>query len=193
VITASEAVVAESGTTVKNVVVVTGKDLAENPLPEQTSEAAYSVFENKPNTLTVIDYERGNESILLPGGEFVITDGAGKQVEQGVTDGAGKLVIVGLTDGTYTVKQVKAPDGYLLNDSAYTVTVGNRDISDFVVKVPNEKDPQAPAGDAVKTGSGAQTGRDGLPFWLLASAGIAIAGVVVSVVIYRKKTSKHRR
>jgi uncharacterized surface anchored protein len=145
--------------------------------------------------LVIIDHERGNESILLPGGEFVITDRNGKQVGHGVTDSAGKLAIVGLTDGAYTIKQTKAPAGYLLNNTAYTVTIGSNGTGDFLVKVPNDKDPNAPAagGDAAKTGSGAQTGRDGLPIWLLAVAGIAIAGAVLLVVVYRKKTSKYRR
>lgn len=61
----------------------------------------------------------GDNKTPLQGAGFRLYDASNKQVAEGYTDASGKLTFSGLRLGSYTYKEFKAPDGYVLNDTAY--------------------------------------------------------------------------
>ncbi len=60
---------------------------------------------------------------VLAGAEFGLFDGNGEQVMTAVSDSEGMVRFVGAAYGTYTIREVSAPDGYLLNHDAISVTI----------------------------------------------------------------------
>lgn len=61
----------------------------------------------------------GDNKTPLQGAGFRLYDASNKQVAEGYTDASGKLAFSGLRLGNYTYKEFKAPDGYVLDDTAY--------------------------------------------------------------------------
>ena len=59
----------------------------------------------------------------LQGAGFRLYDASGKQVTEGYTDANGKLNFSNLRLGSYTYKEFKAPDGYVLDDTAYSAVL----------------------------------------------------------------------
>ena len=97
-------------------------------------------------------------SELLDGAEFALYEGTGpdfnadNKVGQNLTVGAQGLKIPGLQSGkTYTLKETKAPQGYLINTETYTFEVdadgkakyqtdnGSQFVADNKMYVPNQK------------------------------------------------------
>lgn len=79
-------------------------------------------------TLKKIDEITG---VGLSGAEYELTDSKGEIImSNAVTDASGKLSIKNLPYGTYTLKEVKAPDGYQLNSTPLTVTIPDNDVID---------------------------------------------------------------
>ncbi|MBP5718721.1 MAG: hypothetical protein J6X53_07070, partial [Abditibacteriota bacterium] len=102
------------------------------------SGAAQSLnFYNKPTgTLIVTKRDRATNQ-PLKGATFQIMTADGKYVPNAggqlssnglyVTDDKGQIIITGLSADTLVVKETKAPDGYLLDDTPQTVKVGPND------------------------------------------------------------------
>ena len=102
------------------------------------SGAAQSLnFYNSPTgTLIVIKRDRATEK-PLKGATFQIMTADGKYVPNAAgqlstnglytTDDKGQIIITGLSSDTLVVKETKAPDGYLLDDTPQTVKVGPND------------------------------------------------------------------
>jgi len=59
----------------------------------------------------------------LAGAEFGLFDGNGEQVMTAVSDSKGMVRFVGVQYGTYTIREVSAPDGYLLNHDEISLTI----------------------------------------------------------------------
>ncbi|WP_312815409.1 SpaA isopeptide-forming pilin-related protein [Sedimentibacter sp.] len=60
---------------------------------------------------------------VLPGAEFTLYDEDGKVVDRGVTGSDGTLSFEDLEPGSYTLKETKAPEGYVLEVDEKGVTV----------------------------------------------------------------------
>lgn len=93
----------------------------------------------------------GNPNYSLAGAEYAVCDATGAQVATLVTDEAGAAGPTGdLPSGTYTVEETKAPEGFSLDPTTYTVELGSGtwDAERTVLVTP---DPEAPllAGSAV--------------------------------------------
>lgn len=136
----------------------------------------------------------------LDGAEFTLYDAAGKEIklskgkdgvyypdEKGsavITTEKGVALISGLGGGELTLKETKAPEGFVgyTEPIKFTMTLKDTSIDDpFPVTVYN-----APEGS--KTGSGAKTGRDGLPMWALYTGiGLFAAAAAVGVLYLRKR------
>lgn len=74
----------------------------------------------------------------LQGAGFRLYDTSGKQVAEGSTDASGKLTFSGLLLGNYTYTEFKAPDGYVLDNTVYSVALNK---NGQVLKVTRENTP----------------------------------------------------
>ena len=74
----------------------------------------------------------------LQGAGFRLYDASGKQVTEGYTDVNGKLTFSNLRLGSYTYKEFKVPDGYVLDDTAYSAVLNK---NGQVLKVTRENMP----------------------------------------------------
>ena len=74
----------------------------------------------------------------LQGVGFRLYDASGKQVTEGYTDANGKLTFSNLRLGSYTYKEFKAPDGYVLDTAAYSAVLNQ---NGQVLKVTRENIP----------------------------------------------------
>ena len=74
----------------------------------------------------------------LQGAGFRLYDASGKQVTEGYTDANGKLTFSNLRLGSYTYKEFKAPDGYVLDTTAYSAVLNQ---NGQVLKVTRENMP----------------------------------------------------
>lgn len=105
-------------------------------------------FANAPYGKLVIEKRDAETNNLLPGAEFRVTTAAGCEVGQnGVigdttltsngifTTGAdGKITITNVRPGSYIITEIKAPDGYLIDDPTRTITVTSGDTQTIVFK-----------------------------------------------------------
>lgn len=76
---------------------------------------------NEPTLVLVTDVEVLDDKTekLLPGGTFSIVDAEGKEVQTGTLGEKGDLAIRYMKPGKYTLKQTKAPLGYVLQVKEY--------------------------------------------------------------------------
>lgn len=105
-------------------------------------------FANAPYGKIIIEKRDSKTNELLPGAEFRVTTAAGCEVGQnGVigdtnltsngifTTGAdGKITITNVRPGSYIITEIKAPDGYLIDDPTRTITVTSGDTQTIVFK-----------------------------------------------------------
>lgn len=105
-------------------------------------------FANAPYGKLVIEKRDAQTNELLPGAEFRVTTAAGCEVGQnGVigdttltsngifrTGADGKITISNLRPGSYIITEIKAPDGYLIDDPTRTITVTSGDTQTIVFK-----------------------------------------------------------
>ena len=99
----------------------------------QSGDVQTLTFYNSPTgTLVIVKRDRATNE-PLQGAEFQVTTDNGEYVSNGGgtvasnglyrTDDRGQIIISGLQPCTLVVKEVKAPDGYLLDDTPQTVKV----------------------------------------------------------------------
>ena len=93
----------------------------------QNSELHELTFWNAPKqSLTVEKYAKGTTT-PLPGAKFLVTDNGqpmGESNGEFTTDDNGRFVLTELTPGvTITVKEIEAPDGYVLDGTPKTVKI----------------------------------------------------------------------
>lgn len=74
--------------------------------------------------LRKIDPESGKQ---VPGATYAIYNNQGQELERLVTTATGYVESGYLRFGDYTVKEVIAPDGYVLNDTVYPVTIASNE------------------------------------------------------------------
>lgn len=80
----------------------------------------------------------------LSGAEFTLFDSKGKVVGKAVTGSDGTVSFEGLELGDYVLKETKAPEGYILDDSERDVTISGSDTKAFTVT--NKKEEPAKPG-----------------------------------------------
>lgn len=77
-------------------------------------------------SITVTKVDADNLSQKLSGAAFELLDTYGNPISDPVTTGAdGTALFSGLRYGTYTVKEIKAPDGYQLSDTPYPCAISS--------------------------------------------------------------------
>ena len=108
----------------------------------------------------------------LQGAGFRLYDASGKQVTEGYTDANGKLTFSGLRLGSYTYKEFKAPDGYVLDDTAYSAVLNK---NGQVLKVTRENTPVKGSIEILKVDADTKQPLAGVVFRLFDANGSKIA------------------
>ena len=83
--------------------------------------APLGTIENCPSEILLQKVDQVNAE--LPGAEFGLYDADGRLVMTTVSDEKGLIRFTHVPIGTYTIREMKAPDGYLLNKKTVSVTI----------------------------------------------------------------------
>ena len=108
----------------------------------------------------------------LQGAGFRLYDASGKQVAEGNTDVNGKLTFSNLRLGSYTYKEFKAPDGYVLDTTAYSAVLNQ---NGQVLKVTRENIPVKGSIEVLKVDAETKQPLAGVVYRLFAADGSEIA------------------
>ncbi|HEX2939297.1 MAG TPA: SpaA isopeptide-forming pilin-related protein [Ruminiclostridium sp.] len=91
---------------------------AENPTAQLS-------FQDARKTAVIYAVKSDSKGNHLSNAEFTLYDGTGAAIQKAVSDSNGLAKFTGVYFGSYTVKETKAPDKYLLNSTPQSVTVDN--------------------------------------------------------------------
>ena len=108
----------------------------------------------------------------LQGAGFRLYDTSGKQVAEGNTDVNGKLTFSNLRLGSYTYKEFKAPNGYVLDDTAYSAVLNQ---NGQVLKVTRENIPVKGSIEVLKVDAETKQPLAGVVYYLFDADGSKIA------------------
>lgn len=98
----------------------------------------YEVVNNRIKGVIVITKTDMNGKVLQ-GAEFTLYDRDGKEVITAVSDNNGVVTFNGVDYGNYTIKETKAPKGYILGKEQLEVKVKSPETQNFTVKNEAEK------------------------------------------------------
>ena len=73
----------------------------------------------------VITKKKTQTDILIPGAVIGIFNENGEEIQRKTTNEVGTVTFIGLEVGSYYYKEIKAPEGYILNNTEYHFTVEN--------------------------------------------------------------------
>ena len=108
----------------------------------------------------------------LQGVGFRLYDASGKQVAEGNTDVNGKLTFSNLRLGSYTYKEFKAPDGYVLDTTAYSAVLNQ---NGQVLKVTRENIPVKGSIEVLKVDAETKQPLAGVVYYLFDADGNKVA------------------
>ena len=114
----------------------------------------------------------GDNKTPLQGAGFRLYDASNKQVAEGYTDVNGRLTFSGLRLGNYTYKEFKAPDGYVLDDTAYSAVLNK---NGQVLKVTRENTPVKGSIEILKVDADTKQPLAGVVYQLFDASGNKIA------------------
>lgn len=98
----------------------------------ENNKTALATFTQSKKTILTI-YATDGDAMGLAGVQYAVYDGVtGKEIAQVVTDTAGVATVGPLEPGVYTVKELSAPDGYLLTTSYQVPIVMCREEAAYV-------------------------------------------------------------
>lgn len=140
------------------------------------SATALNITQKRTNTPAKASIEivkvDGDNKTPLQGAGFRLYDASGKQAAEGYTDVNGKLTFSGLRLGSYTYKEFKAPDGYILDSTAYSAELNK---NGQVLKVTRENTPVKGGIEILKVDADTKQPLAGVVFRLFDANGIKIA------------------
>jgi len=112
----------------------------------------YEVVNNRIKGVIVIT-KTDMKGKLLPGAEFTLYDRDGKEVTTVVSDKDGVATFKDVDYGSYTIKETKAPKGYILGKEILEVKVNTPETQAFTVKNEAEKLIDKVVNNLPKTGT----------------------------------------
>jgi len=101
--------------------------------------ASVTIPNHRKPGIEVIKVDADNPDKRLEGATFRIAERGGKEHEDIVTDANGVARLTGLKAGYYTVKEIVAPDGYILSSQEHTVEMVEGKTSSITIS--NHKKP----------------------------------------------------
>ena len=137
---------------------------------------ALNITQKRTNTpakasIEIVKVDADNKT-PLQGAGFRLYDTSGKQIAEGYTDATGKLTFSGLRLGSYTYKEFKAPDGYVLDTTAYSAVLNQ---NGQVLKVTRENMPVKGSIEALKVDAETKQPLGGVVYRLFNADGNKIA------------------
>ncbi len=93
-------------------------------------------IENEANSITLEKVNKDNNG--LEGAKFEVRDKDDKVISTVISDKEGKITINGLAAGKYTLKEIKAPKGYIKSDKNFSIEVLEDGTVTGDVKITNE-------------------------------------------------------
>lgn len=112
----------------------------------------YEVVNNRIKGVIVIT-KTDMKGKLLTGAEFTLYDKEGKAVTTAVSDKDGKATFMDVDYGSYTIKETKAPKGYILSKEILEVKVNSPETQGFTIKNEAEKLVDRVINNLPKTGT----------------------------------------
>lgn len=82
----------------------------------------------KTGSLELFKYNDSDRDLPVSGGTYALYNSKGEKVKSAVTNESGRAFFDNLEWGNYTVKETKAPEGYLLNENSYRVTINRENV-----------------------------------------------------------------
>ena len=137
---------------------------------------ALNITQKRTNTpakasIEIVKVDADNKA-PLQGAGFRLYDTSGKQVAEGYTDANGKLTFSNLRLGSYTYKEFKAPDGYVLDTTVYSAVLNK---NGQVLKVTRENMPVKGSIEVLKVDAETKQPLAGVVYRLFAADGSKIA------------------
>ena len=137
---------------------------------------ALNITQKRANTpakasIEIVKVDSDNRT-PLQGAGFRLYDASNKQIAERYTDVNGKLTFSGLRLGSYTYKEFKAPDGYVLDDTAYSAVLNQ---NGQVLKVTRENIPVKGSIEVLKVDAETKQPLAGVVYRLFAADGSKIA------------------
>ena len=137
---------------------------------------ALSITQKRTNTPAKASIEivkvDADHKTPLQGAGFRLYDASGNQVAEGNTDVNGKLTFSNLRLGSYTYKEFKAPDGYVLDTTAYSAVLNQ---NGQVLKVTRENMPVKGSIEVLKVDAETKQPLGGVVYRLFDADGSEIA------------------
>jgi len=97
-------------------------------IPLTTYKEEYEEEYEEEDIITIVVSKKDAKTEKeLPGATLVIKNSKGKELYRWVS-GSKPYIIEGIKEGTYTLEEIKAPDGYILNKNIYTFEVKNNGV-----------------------------------------------------------------
>lgn len=106
-----------------NVASIALTDLSTNVAVPKADAETYIIYNTPKTSLEFVKVDSKDSSVVLAGAEFELTsttDASFKKTSKFVD---GKYIFEDIDAGVYTLKETKAPEGYLVSDETLTVTV----------------------------------------------------------------------
>ncbi|PED28399.1 MSCRAMM family protein, partial [Bacillus cereus] len=117
------------------------------------------VKEEITGQLEITKVDANNTNKILAGAVFEIWKD-GTKIDTLTTNKSGKATSKELEPGDYTLKEIKAPEGYTLSDKEMKFTISNEKIEVVKLQITNKKDtekgPEKPGEGTEKPGEGTE-------------------------------------
>ncbi|PEV18931.1 MSCRAMM family protein, partial [Bacillus cereus] len=123
------------------------------------------VKEEITGQLEITKVDANNTNKILAGAVFEIWKD-GTKIDTLTTNKSGKATSKELEPGDYTLKEIKAPEGYTLSDKEMKFTISNEKIEVVKLQITNKKDtekgPEKPGEGTEKPGEGTEKPGEGV-------------------------------